>query len=479
MEGVAESSPNLLLDAPPELLSSILLLANDRDVNATLTVSQVSQQLRHTVIHLPLLWTTIDINFPMERNAIYMERSADVLALDIHTSLLPWPMTVEEGVDRIQQFQSLVEPEAHRIRDLHMNFVDWRWLHAAMPILASIGNRKLRLLDIGLLNDYDKIQVPRWSCGIAVSCQPQTLRLRGAPAWDAEDGFWEKVENLYVDSQFSQSASSDPIAAQIERLGLMQGVVRSIEFSDLHFSGLAGVVGNLLVLTALTHLKLCRVNGLGLNALWRQILTPQLESLTMVYNAEPWDETSNHECIGDASFILGIVQANPQLSSLDLTNFQLEPTQWHQILGDSGNLSRLRIAGSSLEYNSLAPLTERHWDIATTDPINVRYYCPLLTHLALENDVSLQSNVVWDIVSSRNGAEHPGRTKLRSVIIRGVDVDNVRDGDVRKICDAVGHFVLETYDVCQSGSEEAIDDDDSEYFSELEVSGDEWYKHVD
>ncbi|KAG9002486.1 hypothetical protein FRB94_003846 [Tulasnella sp. JGI-2019a] len=196
----------------------------------------------------------------------------------------------------------------------------------------------------------------------------------------------------------------------------------------------------------------------------------------MAYGTETGSLISKDEYVERGSFVFSIFRANPQLASLDLTNFQLGPTQWHQILGDSGNLNRLRIAGSSVEYLSLTPLTEGYWDSATTTG---GYYCPLLTHLVLENDVSLESNVIWDIVSSRNGTKHPSRIKLWGVIMRGVDVDHARGGDVRKIHDAGGHFVLGTYDVCQSGSEEAVDDDNSEDFSELEVSGDELYKHID
>ncbi|KAG9028684.1 hypothetical protein FRB95_006158 [Tulasnella sp. JGI-2019a] len=462
-----------LLDVPAEVLWHILIFACGDDVNTTLATSQVCQQLRQTVVSSPLLWTRIDINFPVKRNILHMERSVDVPNLEVHASLLPnYEMTVEEGVDRIERFWSLIEPEAHRIRDLHMAFVHQEWLRAAMPILAG-STHKLRFLDVGVHNDFSIRELPAWD-GSTVSCQPRILRLRGRPGWDVQDRFWGRVEDFeYMDSRLDNSPSSEGLAVLFERLGLMQHVLRSLQLSDLRFPREISIHGAPVAFTALTHLKVILVDDHGLQALWKLLQTPRLESLTIFFKrgrAAAWTD----EPPEDNSFIFHIISNNPQLVDLDLTDFQLNPSQWSLLFERLPNIKRLRIAGSELQDHTLISLYNSGGH--QLDPAMPAYACPALIHLILENATYLRSDVVWDIVSVRHKyATSYGGSKLQSVVMRGVDMDHVREVDVRKIHSTVDHFVIEVFDVCTS--EGSVDDSESEDFSEVEVSGDEWFKH--
>ncbi|KAG9010781.1 hypothetical protein FRB94_009862 [Tulasnella sp. JGI-2019a] len=463
--------PSIFPDAPAEILSNILGITDDNDINTTMAVSQVSQKLRQTVVSSPLLWTRIDINLPTKRNAMHMERSVGVPNLEIHASLSPWRgMTLSEGVDRVQRFWSLLEMEAHRIQDLHMVFGYPEWLQAAMPILAG-ATRNLRFLDVGLHGDFGE-EVLSWD-GSAVPCQPQFLRMRGRPAWNVQDSFWRRVEDFqYMDNRFFHF-SSEGLAAHFERLGLMRDVLRSLHLSDLHFSDVITMHKEAsVVLTELTHLELSRVDDHGLGVLWKLLQTPQLESLTIFFK-RGYTPTLSDGSLRDDSFVFQIIADNPQLVNLDLTDFQLNPPQWNVLFERLPNLKRLRIAGSELHDHSLSPLYNSSSDHC--DPDMPAYKCNALTHLVLENAIFLRSDVVWNIVSVRyEHATSHGGAKLQSVIMRGFDVDHVREEDVQNIRNAVDHFVLEVFNVCSS--EGSVDSEESEDFEEVDVSGDEWFK---
>lgn len=165
-------------------------------------------------------------------------------------------------------------------------------------------------------------------------------------------------------------------------------------------------------------------------ALWVPICTPHLESLTVVCRTDGgadkgngYDETEGFYStywggyLSDESFIFHFTKNNPQLLELDLdfANLLLSYEQWTTILGALPNLRRLRIGSGHLNANSLSAL--HSLDSATLAEGGAPYHCPVLTHLVIENDLSLKSNWVRDIVAARNAEGVGAATKLRSVIL--------------------------------------------------------------
>ncbi|KAG8868548.1 hypothetical protein FRB97_002204 [Tulasnella sp. 331] len=198
--GLGENpTSNIILDMPPEILLEIILWASTEDINMAWSMGQVNQSIRRLILSSSTFWTRLDVNFPLRRNEIYLERSRDARIM-VYASLAPLRQ-MNPGIERIAHFVDLVTRHSSRIQDLHMVYVMREWLEAALPLLKSAQN--LHYLDIGLHNDTDERRPD--SSRDEIPCKPRILRLRGPPVWNITDEFLSEVEHFeYIERYFSR-----------------------------------------------------------------------------------------------------------------------------------------------------------------------------------------------------------------------------------------------------------------------------------
>lgn len=143
-----------------------------------------------------------------------------------------------------------------------------------------------------------------------------------------------------------------------------------------------------------------------------------------------------------------VAEKNPQLLEVEVISAFALATGWTNVLRALPNLTRLRIASSSLISTSLSALSEvgfiPHESAASDGTSGPTYACPKLEELVLENELSLTSRQVREIVTARCTAPS---LRIRTVTMRGVDGDLMDEDDIAAILDLVDHFVLEVIDV--------------------------------
>lgn len=217
-----------------------------------------------------------------------------------------------------------------------MVYVARKWLDAALPLLKRAQPaHNLHYLDVGLHNQIFQGNVHNTE--EKISCRPRVLRLRGPPVWGTvEDGFLSRVGRFeYIERYYSESRwrSDMPLRTLASYLQAMLEV-RSIHLSDIVFSdamlALLHQADDLatasFTFAALTHVEFHRVQDLGLDALWAPVLTPHLQSLTMVHRNRRESQPGDGNEPKVALHHEGSFKGNPQLQHLDLVQLFVYPT---------------------------------------------------------------------------------------------------------------------------------------------------------
>ncbi|KIO27878.1 hypothetical protein M407DRAFT_22930 [Tulasnella calospora MUT 4182] len=158
------------------------------------------------------------------------------------------------------------------------------------------------------------------------------------------------------------------------------------------------------------------------------------------------------------SWLTDLSAANPQLSSLDVTNNVVSLNTWTTALQNWRSMSLLRINSCEIEDQILQILSPSH---AGSDMV-----LPNLQQLTFDNELKLSSSTMKAIVCGRHfhgqaegadGVEGHGVT-LQEVTLGGWDATRVDESDVNAIKNCVEKFYLGVFrsgmsDVFDEGSE--------------------------
>lgn len=419
-----------LFQLPAELLMNIIMEAMSDDQHLPMTLSHINRELRAFVTTTSTFWTAIDIKYGPTRVQHYLERSGSA-AIDV-TASLPPNLTPTQGVQKIDHFVAKILPHSGRIRDLRMVFVRNEWLKAALPFLEVIPKQP-RTLEVGLRNTISEDEVyPR-----EVHCEPRHLCLHGAPAWPVRPSLFSRVTTFeFRETPLHHGVTFRDVVG--DWLSQMPAVT-SITLADVTI-----LMGSphpvTLTLADLREVQLQRMAVGFVVGLWERIETPQLASLTIDLRVLNWPEQTS---------LVSVAAANPQLQHLDLANIYTTSQEWSNLFHSLPNLTHLRLAWCSLDDRCLSALSGTGFDAslaaASYGPNGPKSYaCPELAHLIFDNELSLTSGQVREIVAARRLSPN---SPIRTVVMRGVDGDLMEQADVEEILGSVDHFFLEVVDV--------------------------------
>lgn len=449
----------------PEVISHILFLARLGDQNVSFTLSQVNTHLRDIIIATPLLWNSLDIMYPENRTALHLERSAGV-HLNVSMSLAP-SVAVADGKTRLASFASRLSPHYHRIRRLDAAFVHPEWTRVAADFVYGNNLKNLRTLDLGTICNSEPID----------------------PIGDSAN-VW-RVKDLCLRRVFP--ANTHKVSALgLRRLKLLRNPslnftdllkilmktpsLQDIELDQVHFQGPAreevDTQGISVKLNHLKNIKLVYIIEQDVAAISKSIQAPLLDSLT-IHSAELIDLTGPRQFLRLKDDLLHALSSYQSIKKLDLGGCFMKKKHWNAVLSALPSLTHLRFVGSYLKNADLALLGAEY--SGEPSVVVFPYVCPALVELAFENEFSLTSGAVKNIVQARFDSPHA--SPIASLTMRGWAQSNVSPEDAALLCELVPHFILDVFGGPSGGALEDQDESESESSSDNDegswASGDE------
>lgn len=429
---------------PPEILSQIMLRAQAYDVQIPWTLSWVDRSFRHLAIGTPTLWSNIDIMHGERRVALSLERCGTTL-LDVTASLPPIILHQADNRDLIRSFMNKVSPLAGRIRSLRMVYTSSSYLETAVSLIPTFLPA-LESMDIGIVNLVGALAVgglPAHLREKMVACRPTNLSLRGNPVWAVQEDLFSRV------TAFEYRAPSckepDRKIGRVHFLNWLRKMphLQILVLEDAHHlvEGLGEAWSEEEEPITLSELREVRLDGLlgrDLLGLWAKIDTPSLEAVTIQFKDSlphpTWSQYSDDPC---SDWLLMLVERNPQLLELDITDCHIFDSKWGELFRKSPSLLRLRIASCDLSWG-LADALE-----PGTPPAALA--CPKLQYLVVDNEFDMTSFPLRSVVEKRKESSL-GVSPIRWLVVRGAASGNMGRADVRWLSRSVEELLIECLD---------------------------------
>lgn len=396
---------------PVEIISSITLLASQEDRRIPFTLSRVNTALRRLVLSMPLVWASLEAADPIANTKMRIQRSRNIpLTVNLW---IPGHLTKEEGKEKVSRFTEILEPERHRVQALIIKPFLREWMEQAFEYLKKRGFDLLETLHLGFTVG-DPMSGP-----LKASILPEKLR--------------------ELNLTRTSIIGSDTFRAQVVRLSL----------TDVNFPlfGLRSAFGAMraLELVRLEDVRVDQVEGTSLDP----ILLPQLRYLVIkrsdtglitsildmpgLFSFQFDNPIGNRPSDPDntaAAILPAIAKRNNQLRRLHVVGYSMLEDAWAESFYSLPELEYLRIKGCDIEANHLAALRglETGTGAAENGHKLQRSACQRLEELVLENELSIDSGTVKDIVELRSTDPGGG---IKWVTLRGCDADLIKDEDVR------------------------------------------------
>ncbi|KAG8960342.1 hypothetical protein FRC00_000595 [Tulasnella sp. 408] len=415
---------------PVEIISSITALASQEDRRIPFTLSRVNTVLRRLILSMPLAWASLDAADPVANTKMRIQLSRNVpLTVNLW---IPPDLTAKEGKEKVSRFIKILEPERHRLQKLIIRPFLREWMEHAFKSLKKRGFDLLETLHLGF-TEGDPMRGP-----LKASVLPEKLR----------------ELNLTRTAVYG----SGSFCTQVVRLSLTD--------VTLPLFGLRSAFGAMCALESvrLDDIRVDRVERTSLDP----ILLPQLRYL-VVKNADAGLITSILDTPGLFSFQLdsptgnrpsdpdntatailpAIAKRNSQLRRLHVVGYSMLEDAWAESFYSLPELEYLRIKGCHIEANHLAALRGLETGTGTGAAENghrlQRSACQQLEELVLENEFSIDSGAVRDIVELRSTDPDTGGG-IKWVTFRGCDADLIKDEDVRAMAQLIKGIACDLID---------------------------------
>ncbi|KAG9040692.1 hypothetical protein FS837_000289 [Tulasnella sp. UAMH 9824] len=413
---------------PVEIILSITLLASQEDRRIPFTLSRVNTALRRVILSMPLVWASLDAADAVSNTKMRIQRSRNVpLTVNLW---IPPHLTAEEGKERVSRFIEILDPERHRLQTLIIKPFLREWMEHAFKSLKNRGFDLLETLHLGF-TEGDPMRGP-----LMASVLPAKLR----------------ELNLTKTTIYS----SGSFCTQVVRLSLTDVTIPLFGFRQA-FSSMCA-----LEFVRLDDTRVDRVERTSLDP----ILLPQLRYL-VVKNSDAGLITSILATPSLLSFQLDNPIGNPpsdpdhtatpilpaiakrisQLRRLHVVGYCMLEDAWAESFYSLPELEYLRIKGCHIEANDLAAL--RGLEAGKGGAVNghrlQRSACQLLEELVLENELSIDSGTVKDIVELRSMDPNTG-VGIKWVTLRGCDADLIKDEDVQAMAQLTKGFACDLID---------------------------------
>ncbi|KAG8910862.1 hypothetical protein FRC01_006082, partial [Tulasnella sp. 417] len=413
---------------PTELIYSIISFARPSDQHIHITLSQVNRFFRSLVNSSPLLWTKINLPYPIPLISLYIERSAssplEIIA-DNGASSVYFQAT--ERQERTSACLALLRPHRHRIHRLRVRDVDAVFWGLDMRNMVLVPQPRPdpgdNFLWCSALCDLETLDLDfsEWDIYGTMVLPPVTnlrrLRLCGG---------WSPTFLPLFAPQLESLSLGDYV---VELSTLLDVLRRTPALEHLVLSDFLITTGSVpagpppVILERLQRLSFIRCLARGSRSVLQNIYMPQLSVLTIHFKnetgsigASPSDQAVYSG--GDGLF----AQAQPNIQQLDISSFPANDTSLETTLQRVPGLTDLRIASSSLHDDQLLLLSVG----GTSDVSEKRILCPRLTSLTVENEFNITSSAIRQIAASRHSASIP----LKSLTLRGLDGTKISIDDI-------------------------------------------------
>lgn len=424
----------LLQRLPAEVIHTIIIEAQHSDPHIHLTLSHVSQFFRTFVNASPLLWSKLDLEYPLSMLSLYLERSGEARLDVIATQgLIPSrssSLRLKEHTKAIA-FYEMLQPHRHRIRRLRVQG----------PISFSPENPVQSL-------PRDLPEYFPWS---SMLCNLEYLEL-GFRIWETEEyPDWPVVTNLRELRLYGEEALSivpfvlasvthltlghDPgLSLQTTKRHLASApLLESLTFSDVTLiPPPPDVLNDRVEMNSLEHFSVTRSTPSTVQLLLQTIACPNLQALRIHFTGEVnLTSTSIYRVFHPVNVTELRLFSEPQyqIRKLDLVSCDAEPGFLDATLENLPRLKDLRIASSALTNEHLEALVVH---ASHNDTLLPTTRCPQLISLTVDNEPAVSTTVIRRIAQSRNDASIP----LHFVTLRGFDVARVFLDDLQSIRDS-------------------------------------------
>ncbi|KAG9038026.1 hypothetical protein FS837_001324 [Tulasnella sp. UAMH 9824] len=413
---------------PVEIISNIALLASEQDRRIPFTLSRVNTALRRLVLSMPLVWANVDAADPVTNTKIRIQRSRNVpLTVNLW---IPLHLTNEEGKERVLKFIEILEPERHRLRTLIIKPFLREWMEQAFKSLKKHGYDSLETLHLGFA-EGDPMSGP-----LKTSILPAKLRelnLTKTPIYSS-GSFCTQVVRL------SLTDVTLPLFGFRQAFGTMCALER-VRLNDIRVDRVERTSLDPILLPQLRYLVIKNSNA----GLITSILdTPGLFSFQL---DNPIGNPPSDPDNTATSILPAIAKRNSQLRRLHVVGYSMEEDAWAESLYNLSELEYLRIKGCHIEANHLAALRGLDAGKGSTEDGHrlQRSACQLLEELVLENELSIDSGTVKDIVELRSMDPDTG-VGIKWVTLRGCDADLIKDEDVEAMAQLTKGFACDLID---------------------------------
>ncbi|KAG8960344.1 hypothetical protein FRC00_000597 [Tulasnella sp. 408] len=438
-------------DLPAEVISSIASFASQTDDQALFALSRVNSRLRRLTLSTPLLWSELDVNDRIAKNAIKLERATNV-PLTVNLSLETW-FSKDDVKAKLSRFATLLKPAHDRVRKLFVEPFDREWLALATDFIRNAGFQSLDILRLGFQEYAEQYSVE----DLAVAGQIQELRLERVLPTNPASMFTHHITHLeLLDVVIPIKTLND---ALISMPGLQYLTLISLNISDEETLGCTGVV--------LPHLRYLLVRYSAADTIIPMLETPSLETLHFS-NARRWNPP---RWLGDAGLELlsVIAKQNPQLRRLHVEEGCLEPDEWSEIFYNLPSLEQLHTKWCGIEGIHLLSLggLEAETQVSDDDQKRDLIACPKLQEIVFENELSLSSEEILKIVEARYAVPEGGNVRRISwITFHGCDADLITAEDIRAIAQLTRGIAVDLLD-----GNDAFEENSEDSYVE---SGDDW-----
>ncbi|KAG9044322.1 hypothetical protein FS837_008356 [Tulasnella sp. UAMH 9824] len=382
---------------PTELIYNVISFARQPDQHIHITLSQVNRFFRSLVNSSPLLWTKIDLAYPIPLISIYVERSArsplEIIADNGESAVV---LRTVERQDRTSECLALLRPHRNRIHSIRVRDGD-----------AAFWGVDLR-------------DMTDWYIYRSIIFPPVTnlrkLRLCGS---------WSRPYLPLFSPQLQSLALAD---CSVELSVLLEGLrctpaLEHLTLSDFMIELAAQADTTPVILHRLRCLSFIRCSPTDSRSVLQRISLPELSALTTDFIIEADGTGADHDV--DVTGVELFTRAQPTIQQLDISVFPPNDTFLEAILQRLPGLLHLRIASASLRDGQLLFLSVDSVNEAPTR----RVLCPQLTSLTIENEFDITSKAIRRIVESRHAASIP----LKTLTLRGLDGAKIASDDIESL----------------------------------------------
>ncbi|KAG8900354.1 hypothetical protein FRC00_013306 [Tulasnella sp. 408] len=454
---------------PTELIYNVISFASQPNQHVHITLSQVNRFFRSLVNTSPLLWTKIDLAYPIPIISLYVERSVrsplEIIADDGESAVM---LQVVERQDRTSECLALLRPHRNRIHSIRVRDADaafWgldlRDMTRVPPPQPEPGDNFLWCSALCNLKALD-LEFGDWYFYGSITIPPITnlreLRLGGPWSRPYLPLFSPQLQSLALADclvELSVIMESLRCAPELEHLAL----------SDLMIDSAAQADTTPVILHHLRCLSFIRCSTADTQTVLQRISLPVLSALTIHFTIEA-DGTgaSPINQVVDGSGVELFTRAQPTIQHLDIIAFPPNDTFLEVTLERLPGLRHLRIASASLRDDQLLLLSVGTVNEATMP----RTLCPQLTSITIENEFYITSKAIRRIVESRHAASIP----LTTLTLRGLDGTKITSEDIESLA-AYGITEL-VVDVFYPGFMGESDEDLCSGSEEVESSEGDW-----